>query len=152
MFTAAARNPLGASERRDADANDGRRGGVAAHDGYARFGDPFVERKHVVELGLAGEGETDEQAFGHRPGRGEVADVHRSSAEAELAPGEPVEPEVHPFDERVLRDHEPADDGRVVLDADDHPAPLELGEKRELTRLRERRQRPSSRPDRSRRG
>jgi hypothetical protein len=63
-----------------------------------------------------------------------------------------VEQEVHALDERVLRDHEPADDGRVVLDADDQPAPLELGENRELTRLRERRQRPSSRPARSRRG
>ena len=34
------------------------------------------------------------------------------------------------FDERVLRDDEPADDGRVVLDADDQPAPLELREQR----------------------
>ena len=40
----------------------------------------------------------------------------------------------------------------TALDADDQAAPLELCEQPELTRLRERRQRPSSRPDRSRRG
>ena len=65
---------------------------------------------------------------------------------------EPVEQEVHALDERVLRDDEPADDRRVVLDADDQPAPLELGEQAELTGLRELRQRPSSAPGRSPRG
>ena len=36
----------------------------------------------------------------------------------------------------------------ILLDADDQPAALELGEHCELTRVRELRQPPSSRPDR----
>ena len=39
-----------------------------------------------------------------RPGSGEVADVHRRRAEAELPPREQVEAEVDALDERVLRD------------------------------------------------
>ena len=42
------------------------------------------------------------------------------------------------LDERVLRDDEPARElGRVVLDADDQPAPLELAQEAELAGLRE---------------
>ena len=49
--------------------------------------------------------------------RGEVAEVDRGGAKAEIAPGDPVEPEVDALDERVLRDDEPAAELRgVVLD------------------------------------
>ena len=87
----AARYALAPPEGGDADRDDGRGRRVAADHGHACLHDPFVEREHVVELGLAGEGETDEEAFGKRTGRSEVADVHRGGAEAELAPREPVE-------------------------------------------------------------
>ena len=48
-----------------------------------------------------------------------------------------------PFDQRVLREDEPAELRGVVLDADDQRAALELVEQAELTELREPRQRPS---------
>ena len=45
---------------------------------------------------------------------------------------------MHALDERVLRhDQAAAEVGRVVLDARDQAAPLELGEQAELTELRE---------------
>ena len=56
---------------------------------------------------------------------------------AELAPAEEVEAEVDPLDERVLRDDEPVDHGRVVLDPLREAAPLELGEQPELAELPE---------------
>ena len=52
---------------------------------------------------------------------------------------EQVEAEVDSLDERVLRDDEPVDDRRVVLDALGEPAPLELRKQPELAELRERR-------------
>src|SRR5439155_17000207 len=59
-------------------------------------------------------------------------------AKAELAPGQPVEAEVNAFDEHVLGDDEPgAELRRIVLDADDQAATLELGQEAELTELRE---------------
>ena len=70
-----------------------------------------------------------------RAGRGEIAEVRRGCAEAEVAPRDEVEAEVHAFDERVLRDDEPADLRGVVLDALREPAPLELGEQAELAGL-----------------
>ena len=66
-------------------------------------------------------------------GGGEVAEVDRCGPEAEIAPGDPVEPEVHALDERVLGDDAPAGQlGRVVLDPLREAAPLELGEQAEL--------------------
>ena len=51
------------------------------------------------------------------------------------APRDEVEAEVHALDERVLRHDEPVDLRCVVLDPLREPAPLELGEQAELTRL-----------------
>ena len=64
--------------------------------------------------------------------RSEVAQVDRCRAEPELTPGEPVEPEVHPLDERILRGDKAVDDGRVVLQLLREPALFELGEQAEL--------------------
>ena len=64
-----------------------------------------------------GSAEGDDQRLRLGAGRGEVAQVDGGGAEAEVAPGEPVEPEVDALDERVLRDDEPvAELGGVVLD------------------------------------
>ncbi len=60
---------------------------------------------------------------------------------------------MHAFDEGVLGDDEPAAEiRRVVLDAGDQPAALELREEAELTELREPHPQPPGAPDPSRRG
>ena len=60
---------------------------------------------------------------------------------------------MHALDERVLRDHEPSGElRRVVLDADDQPAALELREEPELTELRKPHRRPRGDRDRLPRG
>src|SRR5439155_27234862 len=56
-------------------------------------------------------------------------------AVAELTEVEPVEPEVDTFDERVLGDDEPGDNGCVVLDALRKASLLELRQEPELTEL-----------------
>ena len=148
-----ARHALAAAEGGDGEKHGFRCGRVAADDGHAGLGDPLVEGDHVRELGRRGHRERHEQRLRLGARRGEVAQVHRGGAKAELAPVEPVEPEVHVLDERVLRDDEPvAQERRVVLDVLDQPAALELREEAELTELREPRQRPSSARDRRPRG
>ena len=84
---------------------------------------------------LARQSERDDQRERIRAARGEIAEVDRSGAKAEVAPREEIEPKVHALDERVLRHDEPFDLRRVVLDALRKPAPLELGEQAELARL-----------------
>src|SRR5204863_8712264 len=68
-------------------------------------------------------------------GRRQVADVDGRGAEAELAPGEEIEAEVHALDKGVLRDDEPVDDRCVVLDAAGEASPFELREQPELPGL-----------------
>ena len=66
---------------------------------------------------------------------------------------EPVEAEVDALDERVLGDDEPAGElRRVVLDARDQAAALELGQQAELTELREPHRPPAEARDPSPRG
>ena len=105
--------------------------------GHARLGEPLVELEHVVELAsrpAAASVTTSALRLGAR-GR-EVAQVDRGGAVAEVAPGDPVEPEVDALDERVLRDDEPAGElRRVVLDPLREAAPLQLGEQAELAEL-----------------
>jgi hypothetical protein len=70
--------------------------------------------------------------------RGEVAEVDGGSSEAEIAPRDPVEPEMDVLDEGVLGDDEALVElGSVVLDPLGKAAPLELGEQAELPQLRE---------------
>ncbi len=87
---------------------------------------------------MAGQAEADDEAVGHGPGRREVAEVNGGGAEAEVAPGDPVEPEVDILDERVLCDDAAVVElGGVVLDPLHEPAPLELREQAELAEVRE---------------
>ena len=91
-------------------------------------------RYDVLLRSFARQRNADDQRLGVGARRSEVADVHCRGAEAELAPRKPVEPEVDALDERVLRhDERRRPTRRVVLDADDQPAPLELGEEGALT-------------------
>ena len=91
-------------------------GGVAADDWHAGFGDPLVELEQVVDNGVRRSPEGDDEARGLGTRRCEVAEIHGRGAKAEIAKGDPVQPEVHALDECVLRDHEPVDLCRVVLD------------------------------------
>ena len=119
--------------------------------GDAGRGHALVELDDILQLDVARQRKRDEQRLRPRRRRSEVADVDRGGAEAELAPGEPVEPEVDALDERVLGDDEAAGElGGVVLGSLDQPARLELAQEAELARLRELHRRPPAAP-RSRR-
>ena len=134
----AARDALRAAERRHAQQRKLGAGRVAADDRDAGLVQPFVELEHVVDLRLGRHGERDDERLGVRARGGQVAEVDRRRAKAEIAPRDEVEPEVHALDERVLRDDEAvAELRRVVLDPLSQPAPLELGEEAQLTDLRE---------------
>ena len=110
---------------------------VPAADRHACLGETGVELEHVVKLGLRGDPETDEQRLGACTGSGEVAEVDGGCAEAELAPGEPVEPEVNAFDERVLGEDKPGLElRRVIFDSLNESATFQLGEQAELPELR----------------
>ena len=121
---------------------------------HARLRQALVELDDLPHLDLPRQRERHEQRL--RPGgrRGEVADVDRGGAEPELAPAEPVEPEVDALDERVLGDDEPTGQlGGVVLGPLDQAARLELAQQPELARLRELHRRPRAEPrSRRRRG
>ena len=139
----AARHALGAAERRHAHDDLVRAGRVAPDDRHSRLGDPLVELEHPRDLDIAGSRERDEERLRPRRRSREVADVHRGGPEAELPPGEPVEPEVHALDERVLGDDEPAGElGRIVLDPDDQAARLQLPQEPDLSRVREQHRQP----------
>ena len=135
------RHALGAPERGDGDDDRVRSRRVAAAHRDAGLRDALVERDRAVEV-RCGERDDERERLGARSR--EVADVHRRSAEAELAPVEEVEAEVDAFDERVLRHDEAVDLRRVVLDADDQAAALELGEELELVHDSENLARPST--------
>ena len=62
------------------------RGRVAADDRDAGLRDPFVELDHVLERRLGGAPRVTTSASGPRARGGEVGDVHRGGAEAEVAP------------------------------------------------------------------
>src|SRR3954469_1288273 len=134
----AARHALRAAERGDREHEPLGAGRVAADDGHPRLGDPLVELEHVVDVSPLRRGERDAQRLGPGARRGEVRDVDRGGAEAEVPRGDPVEAEVHALNERVLRGDEPAAErGRVVADADREPALLEQAEQPELADLGE---------------
>ena len=68
----------------------------------------------------------------------EIAEIDGRRAPAEIAPGDPVEPEVHALDEGVLRCHDPSLQLRgIVIDPLREPAAFELGKQPELAELRE---------------
>jgi hypothetical protein len=115
--TRAPRNPVGVTERRQRDHDALGPGQVAATNRDADFGDPRVELEDRGNRGLGRSGQTDEQRLRLRSRRGEIADIHRGRPEAELTPGEPVEPEMDPLDQGVLAGDEPLAELRcVVLD------------------------------------
>ncbi len=124
-----ARHALGMAESGDGDDDEVGLRRVAAANRHAGLRDPLVERDRALEIRRR-ERHDERERLGARGG--EVADVHRRGAKAELAPVEEVEAEVDSLDERVLRHDEAFDLSRVVLDADDQAAPLELGEELEL--------------------
>src|SRR5206468_6485593 len=111
-----------------------------------------VELEHPLDLRRRRQSERDEEGDGIGSRGGEVADVDRGGARAQLAPAQEVEAEVDALDERVLGDDEPVHDGRVVPDPLGESPALELREQPELADLRERRHeaemraRPSSVP------
>ena len=98
-----------------------------------------VELEHVIELRLGRQAERDEERDRIGSRGGEIADVDRGGARAELAPAQEVEAEVDALDERVLRHDEPVHEGRVVLDPLGETPTLELGQQPELANLPERR-------------
>ena len=110
---------------------------VSARDRHSGLVQALVQGQDVVELGVRGDRERDDERLGLGPGGGEVAEVDGRRPVAQLPPAEEVETEVDVLDERVLRDDELADLRRVVLDALGEPAPLELGQQAYLTELRE---------------
>ncbi len=146
------RDALRAAQRSHREDHAIRARRVAAANRHAALVQARVELEHVVELGLGGQPERDEQGERIGAGGGEVADVDGGRARAELAPVQEVEAEVNALDERVLRHDEAADHGGVVLDPLHEPAPLELREEPELPELveprhsSEMRARPSSVP------
>ena len=77
-------------------------GGVSPGDRHARLVQTLVELDHLLDLGIRGRAEADEQPSGSAPIAAEVAQVDRSGLVAEVAPGRPVEAEVDPLDEHVL--------------------------------------------------
>ena len=129
------RHALAAAGRGDRDRDGGGGGCVAADDRDAGLRDPPVELEHVIDLRVGRQRQRDEQRLRLGARRREIAEVDGGGAEAELAPTDPVEPEVDVLDQGVLGEHEPGDDRRVVLGPDDQPASLELREERKLTRL-----------------
>ena len=133
----AARHAARAAERRHAEQYSVGAGRVSARDRHARLVQALVQGEDVVELGVRGDGERDDERLGLGSRRGEVAEVDGGRAVARVAPPEEVEAEVDALDERVLRDDELADLRRVVLDALGEPAALELGQQAYLTELRE---------------
>ena len=138
LCSRAAGNPFRTAERGHAQHRELGTARVAADDRDAGLVQPLVELEHVVELRLGGQRQRDHERFGLRPRGSQVAEVDRGGAEAELAPGDELEAEVHALDERVLRDDEPSGQLRgVVLDPLRKPSLLELGEEAELTDLRE---------------
>ena len=111
--------------------------GIAAEDGTPVSAIP-CRLDDIFDLHVARSGERDEEALGVCSRGGEVAEVDRRRAPAEVAPRDPVEPKVDALDERVLRDdHACAERCGVVLDPLRKTATLELGEQSELARLRE---------------
>jgi hypothetical protein len=102
---------------------------VTAQDRHAGLTHPFVELDDVVQLGLAGRSEADDQAVGVGARRGQVTEVHRRRSEAEVAPGDPPELEMDVLDQSVLSEDSPvAELGRVVCDPLRQPTALELRE------------------------
>ncbi len=135
------RHALSAPERGNGDDDRVCLRRVAAAHRDAGLRDPLVQRDRAVEARRR-ERDDERERLGARGG--EVTDVHGRGAEAELVPVEEVEAEVDAFDERVLRHDETVDLGRVVLDADDQAATLELGEELELVHDSEYLARPST--------
>jgi hypothetical protein len=102
---------------------------VAAQDRHAGLTHPFVELDDVVQLGLARRSKADDQPVRVGARRGQVAEVHRRGSVAEVAPGDPLEPEVDVLDQGVLSENSPvAELGRVVCDPLRQPTALELRE------------------------
>src|SRR6266511_5439370 len=136
--SATAGNALRAPERGHAEHYVLGSARVAADDRHTGLVQALVERKHVVELGLARQPDCDDERLRLGARGGEIAEVDGRSAKAELLPAQPVEPEVDPLDERILGDDQAGLElSRVVFDLDGEPALFELGQQPELTELRE---------------
>src|SRR5436190_3377247 len=134
----AAGHALRAPDGGDGDQDRGRFGRVPATHRNTALRDPAVELEHVVELGRCWDTQADEQRLRPSAGSGEIADVDGGRSEAELPPRQPVEPEVHALDERVLCDDKPvAELSRVVVDLFGEAAALKLGQQAELAELRQ---------------
>ena len=146
---AAAGNARRAAQRGDGEveALGGRR--VAAEHRHAGLVQAFVELEHVLEPRLGRCAEADDQPLGLGARGGEIAEVDRRGAVAQLAVARPGEPEVHLLDERVLRDDEAAFElGGVVLDPAREAPALELVQQAELAELREPHRSPPAPPPR----
>ncbi len=122
----AARHAGGAAKGSDREVQALGLARVPTDHGDAGLGHPLVELEHVVQLGVSGRRNGDDESERLGAARRQVAEVDRCGAETELAVGDPVEPEVDRLDERVLGDDEAFDDRRVVGDRPRQPPPLEL--------------------------
>ena len=106
-------------------------GRIAASNRHLRLGQAFVDLEHVFELNVRRRSESDDQSLGRRARGGQVAQVDGCRPPAEVAPRQPVEPEVNTLNERVLGDDQPPCElRRIVLDSLDEPPSLELGKDR----------------------
>ena len=86
-----------------------RGGRVAAGDRHARLGDAAVELEHVVELGRPPEtASVTTSASGSAPDAARSLRLTAAARQPRSRHDDPVEPEVHALDERVLRHDEPA--------------------------------------------
>ena len=144
-------NAGGAADRRHAQQEPVGGGRVTADHGHACLAEALIQLHYVGDSRLGRRRKCDHEPFGLRAGRREVAEVDRSGAEPELAPGDPVEAKVDALDQRVLGDDAPSGQlGRVVLDPHREAALLELGEQAELADVTEPHGSPARRRDRRR--
>jgi thioredoxin 1 len=140
-----ARHARGAADRRDAQQQPVRLRRIPAEHRNVRLGDPLVELEDVPNLRLGRSAQSDEQPFGIGTRGSEIAEVHSRRAPAEIAPGEPVEPEVDALDEGVLRcDHAAVELSCIVIASAGEPATFQFGEQAELAKLRELHRSPPS--------
>jgi hypothetical protein len=129
---------VGAPDRGHGHDDGARAGRIASAHGDARCGEALVQLDDALHLHGGRNGQRDEERVRPRSRGGEIADVDGSGSEAELPPGQAVEPEMDAFDESVLSDDDAVVQfGRVVLRPHDQAALLELAQQAELAEVRE---------------
>src|SRR5262245_44618527 len=99
---AAPRDALGRTDRRDAQDDPGACARVAADHGRTGLGEALIQLHYVRHRRVGWRDEGDDESLRLGAGRGQIAQVDGGSSEAEVAPGDPVQPEVNVLDEHIL--------------------------------------------------